>query len=387
MPSGLAEAPLLEVHPEVLVISELPKAERERIAKETLNHFYHATIGGFLQEFFPDCANISLEAEVDMSRLKKFRKTMGGKGELKAEKDMYSNIAEFMNCLLERTELEFWNLHRYGDSNDYDGKPDSNKPDFTAVMRGELKPEDDCYRQLDRMCWKHCCLLGHARYRKRDPFVPSRWSRKREDALRRILHYFTDLTYVQQRTSSVLILFFTTGTRAENDQFAKFCCLVRVYASGNQGVDDQFTKIEGNVAEEAVAVFNGKKELVQRAGFSIPNASDWQSSRQLVVGKLAIYRPSVFGRNGKYFVGYEKGKLKRFISSRQTGRTQAGVMTYGGYPKSVNDLHYTLKNSPHATPSTKIELQKVEQWVKEEEAAIMERTYPEQRLHFLVLPF
>ncbi|KAH8915888.1 hypothetical protein BT69DRAFT_1288255 [Atractiella rhizophila] len=134
-----------------------------------------------------------------------------------------------------------------------------------------------------------------------------------------------------------------------------------------------------------------------------------QPSMELIIGRIGRYRPSLCGRNGKYFVGYEKGNPESIwfvkanwaytgggrvseseVYEKLKGTQSVQEMIYGGYPKDIEDLDYTLKDSEYLTPSTKEQLRNdaMQTGGKSSKGkAEGDRSYPEQRLHFLVLPF
>ncbi|KAH8915377.1 hypothetical protein BT69DRAFT_1341360 [Atractiella rhizophila] len=354
----------------------------------TRSHFDWTTANDFLEEFFPLSKTVNLEPE--MTELGKWQDKVVGTGkedEVQTGTEWHSLITEFLNFLLKNTELEFWDVHKHADPKEYDGSQSENKPDFMAVKRDELKPDRDCCRDMNRI-------------------------------------YLEDLTYFQHRTACYLILFVSSEARivrwspkqtictepfefTDRHQFKKFCRFVRFHGSpaANRGIDTHFTPAERTVAEDAANFFNKNKEIIEQARFSVPKASDiWelnlpalsppnapcsQPSMYLIVGRMDHYRSSLRGRNGKYFVGYPKKKPESiyFVKANwaYTGESDASEsevyhdlresqhvqeMIYGGYPKDIEDCSYTLKNSPHTKSRSS-----------------GKRADPDQRLHFLVLPF
>ncbi|KAH8923214.1 hypothetical protein BT69DRAFT_1334028 [Atractiella rhizophila] len=368
----------------------------------TRSHFDWTAANDFLEEFFPLSKTVNLEPE--MTELGKWQDKVVGTGkedEVQTGTEWHSLITEFLNFLLKNTELEFWDVHKHADPKEYDGSQSENKPDFMAVKRDELKPDRDCCRDMNRMCWKHCQLIADAKYY--DPLVASKRKHGLEAALRQALSYLEDLTYFQHRTACYLILFVASEARivrwspkqtictepfefADGHQFEKFCRFVRFYGSpeANRGIDAHFTPAERTVAEDAANFFNNNKKIIEQARFSVPKASDiWelnlpalsppnapcsQPSMCLIVGRMDHYRSSLRGRNGKYFVGYPKEKPESiYFVKANWAYTE---MIYGGYPKDIEDCSYTLKNSPHTKSRSS-----------------GKRADPDQRLHFLVLTF
>ncbi|KAH8918885.1 hypothetical protein BT69DRAFT_537635 [Atractiella rhizophila] len=134
-----------------------------------------------------------------------------------------------------------------------------------------------------------------------------------------------------------------------------------------------------------------------------------QRSMELIIGRMGRYRPSLCGRNGKYFVGYEKGKPESIwfvkanwayigegrvseseVYDKLKGTRSVQDMIYGGYPKDIEDRNYTLKDSDCVKPSPKEQLRNDGMGTGGTSSNVEtegDRNYPEQRLHFLVLPF
>ncbi|KAH8923209.1 hypothetical protein BT69DRAFT_1350300 [Atractiella rhizophila] len=418
--------------------SRSPSSSLTPELEEIRSHFYWTSADDFIKEFFPESESIEFESE--MRELEAWQEKMGTKDkEGRTVAEVYQLITGFLNFLWKETELECLDVHLRPDPKEYDGVQSENTPDFIAVKTEELKPERDCCRNMNQMCWEHCQLIADAKYYDCDPFVRSKHGT--EEALKQALRYLADFTYFQHRTSCHLILFAASEARivrwnpkqtictepfdfADRHQFEKFCRFVRFYGSpeANRGVDAHFNRAERTVAEDAADFFNKNKEIITQAGFVVPKASDiWElnlpalsppnapcstPSMQLIVGRISQYHLSLSERNGKYFVGYEKEKLESlyFVKTNWAYVWDGGVsesdvydklkesehvqkMIYGGCPKNVQDCMYTVKNSLYAATSGKEQPPDDNGPYPSWEGPEGKRPDPDQRLHFLVLPF
>ncbi|KAH8915889.1 hypothetical protein BT69DRAFT_1324853 [Atractiella rhizophila] len=406
--------------------SEFLNHATESFIEETLNHYYSASIVAFLEEFFPTPRNqqskLKEEEEWESknaNKLKSWRKVMGVKD--RQEREMYPMITRLMNFLWEDKELEFRDVHVHppADDEENDGGKFAHKSGFMGVEK------DEC---------------SDATMQQYDPFDESNWNQDTEQVLEQVLYSFMNLTYYQHRTASYYILFFPGAARivrwtprhivytelfdfTSEDEFDDFCHFVRSYGSAgaNRGLDCHFIRATAFVAEAAHQIFGARKEELEQAGFSVPRAPDiWvlnlpalsppnapcsQPSMQLIVGRISdCCRPSLCGRNGKYFIGYEKEKEESiyfvkanwiYIGEGRASESEVydklkkshyvQEMIYGGHPKDVDDHDYTLKNSSRITASVLELLQTEEESVTSKKKG--EPSDAAQRLHFLVLPF
>ncbi|KAH8914321.1 hypothetical protein BT69DRAFT_1326563 [Atractiella rhizophila] len=354
---------------------------------------------------------------------------------------------EFMNFLWEGTGLTFADVHEAPDAKTYDGRNPTTKP---ALMGVKTADWNSCCRgegKVKRMCWRHCLLMADAKP-VLDPFGPN-WSVEVERVLAQLLHYFLELGSIQHRTSSYLILLLPSSPRIirwsprqiiytdlfdfrKGDAFDKFCDFVSRFGSAEatRGLDNHFTRVdpESKDAKDAIKIFQENEDTMKQSGFSVPKVSDlWEFNlppssppkaddpTRLIVGRVGVIRTSLLGRIGKYFVGCNPKEKTRqicfvkvnwgYIGEGRVSESEVYEklsdsrhvqrMIYGRYARTVDDQSYTLKDSEYVMPSRKAELQtedKKKRWsllekCKGKEREERERDYPDQRLHFLVLPW
>ncbi|KAH8923341.1 hypothetical protein BT69DRAFT_1350240 [Atractiella rhizophila] len=407
--------------------SELPSAERTGILTEAKNHYYSVSLDNFLEEFFSSTQDVKAQekeiSEEWQVRKENWRRRMLTVEALTQEVEMYPIIEEFMNFLWEGTGLTFADVHEAPDAKTYDGRIPTTKPSLMGVKTADW---NSCCRgegKVKRMCWRHCLVMADAKLAL-DPFGPD-WSVEVERVLAQLLHYFLELGSIQHRTSSYLILFLPSSARIirwsprqiiytdlfdfrKGDAFDNFVSRFGS-AEATRGLDNHFTRVDpkSRDAKDAIKIFQENEDTMKQSGFSVPKVSDlWEftlppssppkadAPTRLIVGRVGVIRTSLLGRIGKYFVGCnpkEKTRQICFVKvnwgyigggrvsesevyEKLSGSRHVQRMIYGRYARTVDDESYTLKDSEYKR-------------VKEKEREERERDYPDQRLHFLVLPW
>ncbi|KAH8923490.1 hypothetical protein BT69DRAFT_155173 [Atractiella rhizophila] len=345
-------------HATLGAVSDSAALQRQGIVLETHGRYFQAKKTEFLDVFFGGYK----DWDVSDTEHGNWKSTFEGK--YSAETDVYDPIIKLLNdaCKSEPSKLTFVNVHTSRDQ-----KVTLNNPDFFAVDPLRVAGTPCCdismgAKPVTNVCWLHAEVVGDIKLGMDDPFETKlELSRKREDALKQLLHYLFDISQIQHRTSAILIFIFKRSARLlrwdpqrivytdtfdfrEKDDQKQFIQFVKAFAASTptqRGANQLFSPAPQADIILAEAVFKAHMRKIEAAGFDNPIISGepyWEIAiplsvsedgpenstsppslrpglltRKVIAVRLGKYRGSLCGRNAKYFAAWDRQKPSELI--------------------------------------------------------------------------